>query len=768
MLDNLNLRSKMLAIATVPVNVLVVLALWAAALAGEPLMAAFGALGAVATMVVAYRAGGRHLARLAEITDAVERVAIDELPARIGGTYDPPAPQAEEESDAEASGPVDEIDELLVAVAKIGPSVQAAVDRRRKSANEELTNLVTGLARRDQSLLDRQIDHIDWLEDTEQNPDRLEQLFKLDHLATRLRRSSETVLVLAGSESTRPRGGAAPIATVLRVAMGETEAYTKIKLRAVDDAFVSGKHSFDVAHLVAELLDNATEFSAPDKVVELHAVMLTTGDYQVTVIDSGFGMDDEKLARANELVSNPPELDTSIGRSIGLIVVGRLAKRTGATVEISQTEVSGITATVVLPAAILASSAEAPAAAPIVEPEEPAVEAAVAEDDVEATEEPADASAQSARGRVTEDSSHALSKLLGLGDEISDLAESSDWAAPDVEADSAQPLSSRADREQTEAGAEPVAESPDDLEPEDATEAEQAAEPKQPARRRASQARKRPGGRRSKASRTLAEALPSGAAFDDGIESLLTDGDDAGDAPVEPDPTTPAPASPDAEAEAESTPETDSGAEAESEAENPASPEAAAKTAEPEASDDADAATSPQAEKGSSTRGRSRGKSGSKSGRRKNARGRSKNEGAEAARTEPVPNEVEEAEVDSALVAEVTAEAEISDDAVESAPPAKEPTPATAATDGEPERVMASEASPADDTWTAPGVTAVGTGGGLNRRQRNTAAAPVVKAPLAKASARKPEEIRSMITDYRKGLKGSKPTETTTEKSEDR
>lgn len=610
MFDNLNLRSKILAVTAVPLNFLALVALWAGAIGGEPFIAIVAAVGAVATLVVAYVATDRHLARLDMIGEALERVSAEELPARLERRYQDPTPAFGEDADSVEPDVAadDEIAQLARAVHTVGERAQEVIDREQTKASRQLAELVKSLARRDQSLLDRQIEHIDWLEDTEQNPDRLEQLFKLDHLATRLRRSSETVLVLAGSKSTRPRGGPAPIATVLRVAMGETEVYTKIKLRAVEHVLVAGGPAFDVAHLVAELLENATQFSPPETPVELHAILLEDGNYQITIIDRGVGMDDDQLALANQAVTEPPDLEVDIGRSIGFIAVGRLARRLNATVDLSPTPGSGVTATVVIPASIvMAPDADTPvpttdAAALLgggteadktdeqaaaveraqsrqadsptevtaevtsvidavtesqstedVVTEAPADDAfvvrsgtvnepAARHDRSDGDEQSVDPTAPTGRPRVTEDSSHALSKLLGLDNQTDSLAKSNEWSAPDVDGGTGKPLKARSTPEPT-AGSSPKAE-PAGAKPIDKDEAGTENAPESPEPRRTSQARKRPGSRRpsskrrSKPSRSLEEALPTGAAFDSGIESLLTD-DAVDDPPVEPDPVAP-------------------------------------------------------------------------------------------------------------------------------------------------------------------------------------------------------------------------------------
>ena len=130
-------------------------------------------------------------------------------------------------------------------------------------------DIFINLARRNQTLLDRQIEFIDQLEANEEDPDQLDNLFKLDHLATRMRRNAESLLVLAGAEPPRRRGRPVALADVVRVAIGEVEDFARISLLALDDVTVGGNVAVDLAHLLSELMENATHFSPPDTTVEI-------------------------------------------------------------------------------------------------------------------------------------------------------------------------------------------------------------------------------------------------------------------------------------------------------------------------------------------------------------------------------------------------------------------------------------------------------------------------------------------------------------------
>jgi signal transduction histidine kinase len=223
-------------------------------------------------------------------------------------------------------------------------------DRELGSA---LAEILTSTARRSQVLVDRLIGHLDRLEQSEEDPDRLAELFQLDHLATRMRRNNENLLAVVGADSTRVRREAAPLGDVLRAAQSEIEQYTRIEYGIVDrDVEVTAAAVNDVVHLVAELLDNATIFSPPVTVVAVDARRV--GDRAIVQIqDHGIGMSQEQLDEANGRLANPPVLDTSVFRTMGLVVAGRLAARLGIFIELRPADKGGIVADIVLPASTL-------------------------------------------------------------------------------------------------------------------------------------------------------------------------------------------------------------------------------------------------------------------------------------------------------------------------------------------------------------------------------------------------------------------------------
>ena len=217
--------------------------------------------------------------------------------------------------------------------------------------------MFVNLSRRSQGLVERQLRLIDELEDREQDPDQLENLFKLDHLATRMRRNDESLLVLAGSESTRRWSAPVPLSDVLLAATAEVEQYTRITQTTVSNVSVAGHAVSDLVHLLAELLENATSFSSPQTNVVLTGRAIRGGtEAMIEIEDSGIGMTPEALGGANERLAEPPIIDVSVSQRMGLFVVSRLAQRHDITVQLRESPRGGVTALVWLPPSLIGSA----------------------------------------------------------------------------------------------------------------------------------------------------------------------------------------------------------------------------------------------------------------------------------------------------------------------------------------------------------------------------------------------------------------------------
>jgi signal transduction histidine kinase len=232
---------------------------------------------------------------------------------------------------------------------------------RRKFTSDMLVNL----ARRNQSLLYRQLGIINQLEEQERDPDALAELFRLDHLATRIRRNAESLLVLSGEGPPRTWSEPVLLVDVVRAAIAETEDLDRVAFFLDERLAVMGHTVTDLTHLLAELVENAVRFSPPEAsvIIRLRPHPSTHGAQLLTIEDCGIGMRREDLDAANDLLAHPQEVDLSVSQRLGLHVVARLAERHGIDVSLTLTPGSGITAVVVLPERLFSDlPVEAPAA----------------------------------------------------------------------------------------------------------------------------------------------------------------------------------------------------------------------------------------------------------------------------------------------------------------------------------------------------------------------------------------------------------------------
>ncbi len=249
--------------------------------------------------------------------------------------------------------PTDEIGRLAAAFDEVSRSGVGLADSQRQSIRKGLSTIVINLARRNQSLLDRQVEYLDALEQTEEDPDRLGELFRVDHLATRMRRNAESLLVLAGADPGKRKGKPVALSDVLRVAIGEVENYQQVELGQIEEGRVPAGVAVDLAHLTAELMENATQFSPPSSSVDVSALLdADAGLYRIRIRDRGMGLGD-RIDQANITLADPPELGLGMGRSLGFMVVGRLAQRLRAVVRLESNEGGGTIAEVRLPLELL-------------------------------------------------------------------------------------------------------------------------------------------------------------------------------------------------------------------------------------------------------------------------------------------------------------------------------------------------------------------------------------------------------------------------------
>ncbi|MDL4774732.1 sensor histidine kinase [Actinomadura xylanilytica] len=309
-------------------------------------------LAGLATVVVA-RSLVRPLRRLQ--AGALE-IAGTRLPGLVDRLRDPEAAAGGIEVEPIEIDSTDEIGQVARAFDEVHrEAVRLAADEAVLRGN--INAMFVNLSRRSQSLIERQLKLIEELEQSERDDEQLANLFRLDHLATRMRRNCENLLVLGGQDQVRRWNRPVPLIDVVRASLSEVEQYERVALRVQGDMTVAGPMVNDLVHLLAELVENATVFSAEHTKVTVSGQLLSGGGAMLQITDNGVGMSPDELEQANWRLANPPVIDFSAARRMGLFVVGRLAVRHGVRVELRAAQGGGLTAFVVLPDAV-ASAAE--------------------------------------------------------------------------------------------------------------------------------------------------------------------------------------------------------------------------------------------------------------------------------------------------------------------------------------------------------------------------------------------------------------------------
>ena len=319
----------------------------------EIAFAVFALLAAAAEILLALGALRSIISPLGRLVREADALAGTHLPEAVAAvadaTEEEPRPQlAPIAVDARAGT------EIMSVAAALGRVQESAIDLAteqaalRRNSNDSLVNL----ARRNQNLVRRQLGFISKLERDELEPTALANLFELDHLATRMRRNAESLLVLVGEGAPRRWAEPVPASDVVRAALSEVEDYRRVTLRRLDDARIAGGAVAELAHLLAELLENALTYSPPDSEVEILGRVSGKG-YLLAVIDYGRGMTAEQLDRANRRLRGQERYDVAPTRFLGHYVVGRLAQRLGAQVQVGDSPTTGVTARILIPAELV-------------------------------------------------------------------------------------------------------------------------------------------------------------------------------------------------------------------------------------------------------------------------------------------------------------------------------------------------------------------------------------------------------------------------------
>ncbi|MEU7005029.1 nitrate- and nitrite sensing domain-containing protein [Nonomuraea sp. NPDC046570] len=250
----------------------------------------------------------------------------------------------------------DEVGEVARAFDEVHrEAVRLAGEESKLRAN--VNAMFVNLSRRSQTLVERQITLIDGLEQGEQDEQRLANLFKLDHLATRMRRNSENLLVLAGQDPPRRWSQPVQLVDVARASLSEVENYERVSLQVPGGVAVVGQAVNDVIHLLAELVENALAFSPRETRVVVSGNGIDGGGVMMSITDSGIGMTQEELVAANERLMDAPTVDVSVSRRMGLFVVARLAHRHDIRVQLRPHGSGGLTAMVLLPESLFGGQA---------------------------------------------------------------------------------------------------------------------------------------------------------------------------------------------------------------------------------------------------------------------------------------------------------------------------------------------------------------------------------------------------------------------------
>ncbi len=313
-----------------------------------------GLLTVVITIIASIRIARSLLKRLAGLRQAALELAVDRLPRVVSRL------RRGEEVDVKHEAPPlpygdDEIGQVGHAFNELQrTAVNSAVEEAnlRRGLNEVFLNI----ARRSQTLLHRQLSILDHMERRADDPVELEDLFRVDHLATRMRRHAEDLVILAGATPGRGWRNAVALVDVLRGAVSEVEDYARVSIRPMPEIAVTGRAVGDIIHLLAELIENATSFSPPHTRVNVGGEMVANG-FAVEIEDRGLGMSPDALAEGNVRLADPPEFDPANSAQLGLFVVARLAARHGVKVQLRPSPYGGITAVALLPEELIVAQA---------------------------------------------------------------------------------------------------------------------------------------------------------------------------------------------------------------------------------------------------------------------------------------------------------------------------------------------------------------------------------------------------------------------------
>jgi hypothetical protein len=309
-----------------------------------------GLLAVIASVIVSITTARSIVGQLVRLRDAARELADERLPAVVEQLRRGDAVDVDEQAPPLEFGndEIGQVGQAFNAVQRT--AVRAAVEQA--DLRRSIRDVYLSLARRTQALVHRQLSLLDRMERQETDADELAMLFRLDHLATRMRRNAENLIVLSGSASGRRWRQSIPMVDVIRGAVAEVEDYTRVQVLPMARVGLTGRAVGDVIHLLAELIENAASFSPPQTVIQIRGQVVGNG-FAVEVEDRGLGMDEAAFIDANNQVSNPPDFHLSRTARLGLFVVGRLAQRQNVRVQLRGSPYGGTTAIVLIPSALM-------------------------------------------------------------------------------------------------------------------------------------------------------------------------------------------------------------------------------------------------------------------------------------------------------------------------------------------------------------------------------------------------------------------------------
>jgi len=314
------------------------------------LVGGLGLIAIVVSIILSLFIGRRMVRELSALRQSALELSNERLPEVVrrlaAGEEVDVSPQPLHVS--ATSDEVQQVDEAFGRVQQT--AVEAAVGQAR--LRQGISHIFRNLARRSQSLLHRQLTLLDAMERRASDPQELDDLFRVDHLATRMRRHAESLIILSGEAPARGWRHPVPLVDVLRAAVAEVEDYTRIKVTATTDASLAGPAVGDVIHMIAELAENATIYSPPQTPVSITGSIVGQG-FAVEIEDRGLGMSTAHRDEVNAQLENPPAFDLSGSDQLGLFVAGQLAKRQNIRISLRPSPYGGTTAIVLIPRALV-------------------------------------------------------------------------------------------------------------------------------------------------------------------------------------------------------------------------------------------------------------------------------------------------------------------------------------------------------------------------------------------------------------------------------